>query len=191
MATPTTPTQALPDIRHRQGRRNRRRRIRPRALLASRERFKLRGRPVVYAVGWRFAIPSADDARELVAEAHYTGCRVRQESEILELWLFNAPSHVLRKLEAIRPGVYLIHNDAPRPRTVVDDLRDSFDWAAMKSDGIEATSVGPSEDGYLLVGVMSDVPTAQAKLDAIYGAEVARVFYRERAIALPYHGAMA
>jgi hypothetical protein len=134
---------------------------------------------------------AADEARKLVGEAHYTGCRVRQESEALELWLFNAPSHVLQELEAIRPGVYLIHNDAPRPRTVVDDLRDSFDWATMKSDGIEATSVGPSEDGHLLVGVMSDVPTAQAKLDAIYGAEVARVFYRERAVALPYHGTVA
>jgi hypothetical protein len=103
---------------------------------------------------------AADDARRLVAEAHYTGCWVRQESETLELWLFDAPSQVLQELEAIRPGVYLIHNDAPRPRTTVADLRDSFDWAARKSEGIVANVVGPSEDGYLRVGVLDDVEGA-------------------------------
>ena len=39
---------------------------------------------------------AADDARKVVGDAHYTGCRVRQELETLELWLFDAPSQVLR-----------------------------------------------------------------------------------------------
>jgi hypothetical protein len=118
---------------------------------------------------------AAGDARRLVG-THYTGCRVRQESESLELWLFEAPSQVLQELEAMRPGVYLIHNDAPRPRTAVDDLRDSFDWPARKAEGIDANVVGPSEDGYLRVGVLHDVEGAQKKLDAIYGSDVVQVY---------------
>ena len=76
---------------------------------------------------------AADDARRVVGDAYYTGCRLHQELETLELWLFNAPLHVVQELEAMHPGAYLIHNDAPQPRTAVDDLRDSFDWAARKS----------------------------------------------------------
>src|SRR5438874_9817686 len=104
---------------------------------------------------------AAADATGVAGDAYYTGCRVRQESETLELWLSNAPPQVLQELEAIRPGVYEIHNDAPRPETAVFELRDSFDWAAWKSEGIKANVVGPSEDGYLRVGVLGDVHGAQ------------------------------
>jgi hypothetical protein len=127
---------------------------------------------------------AAADARRLVGEEHYTGCRVRQELEKLELWLFDAPSQVLHELDAIRPGVYLIHNDARRPRTAVDDLRDSFDWAARRCEGINANTVGPTEDGYLRVGVLEDVQGAQEKLDAIYGRDVVQVRESSPIIAL-------
>ena len=127
---------------------------------------------------------AADDARKVVGEAHYTGCRVRQELETLELWLFNAPLQVTQELEATHPGVYLIHNDAPRPRTAVDDLRDSFDWAAWKADGIRVRAVGPTEDGYLNVGVEDDLETAQKKLDAAYGDNVIRVSQQGPIVAL-------
>src|SRR5438477_7285221 len=66
---------------------------------------------------------AADDARTVVGEAHYTGCRVRQDLEKLELWLFDAPSRLLQELEAIRPGVYAIH-DAPRSETALFELMD-------------------------------------------------------------------
>jgi hypothetical protein len=118
---------------------------------------------------------AATDARRVVGEAFYTGSRVRQELEKLELWLFRAPPEVLQELEAIRSGVYLIHNDAPRPRTTVDELRDSFDWVARKSEGINANTVGPTVDGYLRVGVLEDVEGAQKKLDALYGSGVVQV----------------
>ena len=119
--------------------------------------------------------PAAGDARRMAGEAHYTGCRLRQELEAVELWMCDAPSQVLRELEASRPGVYLIHNDAPRPRTTVDDLRDSFDWPRWKAEGIKVWLVGPTEDGYLNVGVEDDLETAQKKLDAVYGDNVVRV----------------
>lgn len=119
--------------------------------------------------------PAAEDARTVAGDGYYTGCRLRQELEAVELWLFNAPAEVLQELERLHPGAYLTHNDAPRPRTAVDDLRDSFDWAARKAEGINANLVGPTEDGYLRVGVLGDVPGAQEKLDAIYGRGVVRV----------------
>jgi hypothetical protein len=95
--------------------------------------------------------------------------------EAVELWLFNAPEQVLHELEAKHPGIYLIHNDAPRPLTTLDDLRDSFDWAAWKAEGLRVWAVGPTVDGYLNVGVEDDLETAQKKLDATYGENVVRV----------------
>lgn len=128
---------------------------------------------------------AADDARELAGDSFYAGCRVRQESENVELWLFNAPASVLQELEASRPDVYVIHNDAPRPLTTLDGLRDSFDWARWKSEGVKATAVGPTEDGYLHVGVEDDVDVAQEKLDAAYGCDVVRVSQQGPFFALP------
>lgn len=128
----------------------------------------------VFAIGTILAA-AADDARRVAGDAYYTGCQLRQESETVELWLFNAPSDVLRELEGRHPGAYVIHNDAPRPRTAVDDLRDSFDWTAWKAEGVRTSAVGPTEDGYLHVGVLDDAVGAQKKLDAAYGDNVVRV----------------
>lgn len=115
------------------------------------------------------------DAERLAGEAHYTGSCLRPESETLELWLFDAPSQVVQELEANRPGVYLIHNDAPRPRAALRPLTHSFDVAPMQSEGIVVTRVSVSEDGYLQVDVVDDVQAAQTRLDAIYGSHLVRV----------------
>jgi hypothetical protein len=122
---------------------------------------------------------AAADARKVVAEAHYTGCRLRQELESVELWLFHAPSEVLEELEAMHPGVYLIHNDAPRPYTALLELMDALPVDRLMTQGIYIVQVGPTHDGYLHVSVMGDVPTAQARLDAMLGSNVARVEYGE------------
>ena len=82
----------------------------------------------------------------------------------------------------------MIHNDAPRPRSAVDDLRDSFDWAGWKAEGVKASAVGPTEDGYLHVGVVDDVETAQKKLDAAYGDNVVRVSQQGPIFATTYDG---
>ena len=121
----------------------------------------------------------ANDARSVAGEAHYAGCRLRQELETVELWLCNAPSHVLQELEAMHPGTYLIHNDAPRTFSELCELRDSLDVAGLKSEGIHVVQFGPTHDGYLHVAVMGDVPIAQARLDGILGSNVAHVEYGE------------
>jgi hypothetical protein len=126
---------------------------------------------------------AADDSRRVAGEGHYTGCRLRQESETVELWMCDAPSRILRALEAMHHGVYLIHNDAPRPYTTVLELMDALPVDRLKAEGIHIVRVGPTHDGYLHVSVMGDVPTAQARLDAMYAEDVAQVTYGEPAIA--------
>jgi hypothetical protein len=73
-------------------------------------------------------------------------------------------------------------------RPWVDDLRDTFDWMRWKSERIKTSAVGPTEDGYMNVGVEDDVETAQKKLDAAYGDNVVRVSQRGPIFALPYCG---
>jgi hypothetical protein len=130
---------------------------------------------------------AADDARRVVGEAHYTGCRVRQELEKLELWLFEAPWSVLEELEAIRPGVWLIHDDAPRTEVVLFELMHALPVDRLRAEGIHVVGFGPTQDGFLHVSVMGDVPTAQARFDAMFGGNVARVEYGEPVRALALH----
>ena len=85
-------------------------------------------------------------------------------------------------MEAVRPGVYLIH-DAPRPYTAVLELMDALPVRRLKAEGIRIVGYGPTQDGHLHVRVMGDVPATQARLDALYGDNVAQVEYGEPVIA--------
>ena len=58
----------------------------------------------------------------------------------------------------------------------------------MEAEGVKASAVGPTEDGYLHVGVVADVETAQRKLDAAYGDNVVRVSQQGPILGLPYRG---
>lgn len=127
-------------------------------------------------------------AKTVVGEAHYTGCRMRQELEKLELWLCDAPPDVLQELEAIRPGAYLIHNDAPRPQGVLLELMNTLPVDRLKAEGIHIVRVGPTHDGYLHVSVTGDVRAAQSRLDALLGSNVAKVEYGEPMQFLAYRG---
>jgi hypothetical protein len=132
--------------------------------------------------------PAADDARRVAGEAHYTGCRLRQESETVELWMCDAPSQVLQELEAIHPNVYLIHNDAPRTLSELLKLMHSIDLFALRSRGIEVNRIGPETDGYLLVGVGTDIAAAQAWFEAAYGDDLLRVIAAEPLVHGGWHG---
>lgn len=112
---------------------------------------------------------AADDARRVAGDAYYTGCRVRQESETLELWLSDAPPQVLQEIEALRPGVYEIHNDAAHALSELLALQESIDHPALAAQGIKAHRFGPRNDGYIWVGVNSDPAAAQAWFEAEYG----------------------
>jgi hypothetical protein len=112
---------------------------------------------------------AAADARRVAGDAYYAGCRVRQESETLELWLSDAPPQVLQELDAIRPGVYEIHNDAAHTLSELLTLQNSIDLPALTAQGIKVHRFGPRNDGYIWVGVNTDPATAQAWFEAEYG----------------------
>ena len=77
----------------------------------------------------------------------------------------------------MHPGVYLLHNDGPRSKSAVFELMDALraELPTLRSEGIDVVGFGPTQDGYLHVRVMADVPTAQARLHEMFGSEVARV----------------
>lgn len=122
---------------------------------------------------------AAGDAKKIVGDAHYTGCRVCPESESLELWLCDAPSRVLHDLEAIRPGVYVIHNDAPHTLSELLERMHSIDLRGLRSRGINVNQIGPRNDGYLWVGLGTDIAVAQAWFEAEYGPGLFRFFTAE------------
>ena len=68
-------------------------------------------------------------------------------------------------------------DDSKRPSAA------SAERLTLRAEGIHVVGFGPTHDGYLHVRVMGDVPTAQARLDAMLGSNVARVEYGEPAIA--------
>lgn len=132
-----------------------------------------------------FISTTAADARQVAGPSYYTGCWTHRKTHTLELWLANGPEEVLTELNGLHPGKYAIHNDAPRSEATLFELMDALraDLLTLKAEGIHIVGFGPTHDGYLHVRVMGDVPTAQARLDAMFGSNVARVEYGEPAIA--------
>jgi hypothetical protein len=137
-----------------------------------------------------FISTTAADARQIAGTAYYTGCWTHRDVNALELWLANAPAEVLTELEELHPGTYVIHNDAPRSEVVLLDLQGVLrtELSTLKAEGFPVVGFGPTHDGYLHVRVMGDVPTAQARLDAMFDGNVARVEYGEPVRALALHG---
>jgi len=114
-------------------------------------------------------------AQKFASPAYYTGAAVNIASNTVTLYLAHAPQPILTRLHAAHPGTYVIHNDAPRTLQSVKRLMHSFKPNALKAQGITVSGYGPTQDGYLQVGVTSHVAQAQAKLNALYGPNIIRV----------------
>jgi len=134
-----------------------------------------------------FISTTAADARQIAGPTYYTGCMTHRDTNTLELWLASAPADLLTELEELHPGIYVIHNDAPTSEADLSKMRDTLPIDRLKAEGIRVVRVGPTHDGYLHVSVMGDVPTAQARFDAMFGGNVARVEYGEPGRALALH----
>jgi hypothetical protein len=136
-----------------------------------------------------FISTTAADAKQIAGPTYYTGCMTHRDTNTLELWLASAPADVLTELEELHPGIYVIHNDAPTSEADLSRMRDTLPIDRLKAEGIRVVRVGPTHDGYLHVSVMGDVPTAQARFDAMFGGNVAHVEYGEPGHALALHSA--
>jgi hypothetical protein len=122
---------------------------------------------------------AADDAHP-VAGDYYTGLVNHHDRGTCEVWLANAPESVLNRLHAMHPGVYVIHNDAPRSLKEIEEIREGIDPVALKDPGMTIHGNWPTQDGYLAVSVERDAPGAQAKLDELFGPDVIRVVEEPR-----------
>jgi hypothetical protein len=131
------------------------------------------------------ALDAAANYAEKVAGAahHFTGVAVDDAANRVIVYLTHAPRSVIKELNAAHPGIYVIHNDAPRTHETLMRLENSFNFQILKREGIQVVSVGPTENGYLQVGVTSKIAEAQARLDAIYGPNIIRVFKSAPAVA--------
>ncbi len=127
---------------------------------------------------------AAEYARHVAGAAQfYTGASIDDAANKVVVYLTHAPQSVIDRLDAAHPGIYVIHNDAPRTAEALGVLENRFDFNVLQPEGIRIVSVGPSVDGYLDVGVTSKVAEAQRKLDAVYGPNVVRVSNGSLAIA--------
>ena len=117
---------------------------------------------------------AADDAKPVAGE-FYTGLINHHDQGTCEVWLANAPESVLERLRAMHPGVYVIHNDAPRSLKEIEEIRERVRMAALRDSGISYTGDGPTQDGFLQVTVDSDAPGARAKLQEMFGPGLIRV----------------
>ena len=120
------------------------------------------------------ASAAADDAKPVAGE-YYTGLVNHHELGTCEVYLANAPESVVNRLHAMHPGVYVIHNDAPRSLKEIEEIRERIDMAVLRDAGISIHQIGPTPDGYVQVAVERDALGAQAKLDEMFGPDVIRV----------------
>jgi hypothetical protein len=130
---------------------------------------------------------AADDVRPVAGE-YYTGLVNHHDLGTCEVYLANAPESVLSRLRAMHPGVYVIHNDAPRSLRQIEEIIERIDVPALRDAGMSIHQIGPTQHGYVRVAVERDAPAAQAKLDAMLGPDVTRVVEAPMAQALPYRG---
>lgn len=126
---------------------------------------------------------AAGHAERVAGAAHvFTGVVIDDPNDQVIVYLSHAPQSVIDKLEHGRPGTYVIHNDAPRTLHAVMEIDHKIKPAALKAQGIHVVEWGPTQTGYLRVGVTSHVAKAQAYFDAKYGRGVVRVFHGEQAV---------
>jgi hypothetical protein len=123
---------------------------------------------------------AADDAESVAGSAYYTGTRVDDNANAVDVYLSHAPQSIIDQLQAMHPGTYVISNDAAHPLSELLKVEHALKLGPLDSTNgsIEVMTAYPTSDGYLKVGVArnSDVPTAQSKLDSQFGAGVIEVF---------------
>jgi hypothetical protein len=126
---------------------------------------------------------AADDVRSVAGE-YYTGLVNHHHLCACEVYLANAPQSVVDRLRAMHPGVYVIHNDAPRSLNEMEEIIGRIDMPALRDGGMSIHGIGPTQHGYVHVAVERDGPGAQTTFDEMFGPDVVRVVEEPMAHAL-------
>lgn len=125
---------------------------------------------------------AAEDASSIAGASYFTGASVDATAGTVAVYLDSAPQSVINQLRASHPGTYVIHNDAPATMSRLLQLKSSIDPFSLRAEGVDIVSFGPTVDGHLAVGVSSDLATARAKLDSMYGTGIVQVTSSEPAV---------
>jgi hypothetical protein len=123
---------------------------------------------------------AAHYAERVADTAHvFAGVRVNYpKPNAVFVQLTHPPASVIARLRAAYPGVYVIQTGLPRTLSEVRARQRSVNvakWEARDVDVLETFA----QNGYLRVGVRSNVARAQALFDEKYGRGVVRVFHGE------------
>ena len=129
---------------------------------------------------------AAADARSVAGDLYFAGAKVDVVGKKVDVYLAHAPQSLVAQIEAMHPGLCVIHNAARNTLRKALALQESIDLTALRSEGIEVVRLGPTCDGYLGIGVSSDALAAQAALDTKYGSDTIRIYAAEPAAFLPY-----
>jgi hypothetical protein len=130
------------------------------------------------------ALDAAANQARKISGSYYTSTVIHDDLDKVEVYLVNAPQSIISELQALHPDIYVIHNHARWSLSKLLKLENSLDLGALRSQGVDIVQVGPTSAGYLRVGVSSDVATAQAKLNEIYGGGIIQVVHAEPASSL-------
>jgi hypothetical protein len=117
---------------------------------------------------------AAEDVRAVAGE-YFTGLVHHDHLGTCEVYLANAPESVLNRLRDAHPGVYVIHNDAPRSFKEMEEIIERIDVAALRDGGMSIHQIGPTQHGYVRIAVERDAPGAQTLFDDMFGRDVVRV----------------
>jgi len=131
------------------------------------------------------ALDTAANDAQSIAGTYFTGDAVHADTNTVDVYLASAPQSVIDQLNAQHPGIYVIHNDAPNTSETLRNFTATFDPKPLEEQGIQVVEWGPTPDGYFQVGVTTDVATAQAILDRIYGPSVVRAYEAQPIISDP------
>ena len=130
---------------------------------------------------------AADDVRP-IAGGYYTGLVNHHHLGTCEVYLANAPESVVDRLRTTHPGVYAIHNDAPRSLNEIEEIIRGIDVTALREAGMSIHQIGPTQHGYVRIAVERDAPAARAEFDAMFGPDVVRVVEEPMVRRQPFYG---
>jgi hypothetical protein len=106
---------------------------------------------------------AATYAERVAGATHvFGGDRVDDQANKVVLYLVRAPQSVIDELQKSRPDTYVIHNDAPRTWGSLRQVQRSLDFAAWKARGVNIVMSELTLNGYLDVGVNTNIAKAQA-----------------------------
>jgi hypothetical protein len=84
---------------------------------------------------------AADDVRP-VAGGYCTGLVNHHHLGTCEVYLADAPESVIDRLRAMHPGVYVIHNDAPRSLNEMEEIIGRIDVPVLREAGMPIHQIG-------------------------------------------------